>query len=351
MRWGVRRQALFAMLLSAIMLPVTGLGAARADPKSVMIVRGEDTLKLLTGNTLRSVGKKSIPDYRYFMNERFEYRCESGDLSNIGREKAKFYRESWGCEILTVSVKNGRLCEIYRHEPCQDDVFALAFRGRSNSIDARNGQMLGRVTVSRTGAKKADPLDYGLMAGDYDLIKGNATIFPAFDVAPEPEFVHSNAPGGPPVSIDVEGCIGERRLLTLRRGDAYSKIIGNTVILLDQSGKFDGRTGEYYDREGKVVVIKIPVASEKTGPPDPFADTAGSIYLNRWKIEKGEFCRTMNDEPAKFICGSPGVILQEPKQPGHQAAPRFCVGDSGIGPGFIAKGNAFAIEFGKPAGK
>ena len=284
------------------------------------------------------------------MNERFEYRCESGDLSNIARGKAKFYRESWGCEILTVSVENGRLCERYQREPCQDDAFALAFRGRSNSADVSDGQILGRVTVTRTGTKKTDRLDYGLMAGDYDLIKGNATLFPAFNTAPKPDLIQSDARGLAPVTVDVDGCKGERRLSTLSRSDANSMLIGNTVILLDQSGKFDGRFGEYHDPDGRVVVIRMPVAPH-IASPDLFADTSGTIFVNRWKMKNGEMCRTMNDEPAKFICGTPGVMLQVPKQPGNQVAPRFCVGDSGIGAGYIAKGNAFAIEFAQSAGK
>lgn len=67
-----RKQALFAMLLSIIMLPAISFSVASADSKSLVIARGEDILKVLVGNTLRSIGRQSIPDYRYFMNERFD---------------------------------------------------------------------------------------------------------------------------------------------------------------------------------------------------------------------------------------------------------------------------------------
>jgi hypothetical protein len=52
--------------------------------KNGVTVRGDEALKLLVGNTLRSVGdKKLVPEYRYFMSERFEYRCDGWDPANV----------------------------------------------------------------------------------------------------------------------------------------------------------------------------------------------------------------------------------------------------------------------------
>ena len=82
-----------------------------------MTVRGDEALKLLVGNTLRSVGDKNlIPEYRYFMSERFEYRCRSWDPANIKPSEIPVYREAVGCTILYVSVKDGRLCESFQYE-------------------------------------------------------------------------------------------------------------------------------------------------------------------------------------------------------------------------------------------
>ena len=62
-------------VLVLYMVLVGGLAkAAGARPppylKDAVTLRGDDALRLLVGNTLRSVGhKKSFPTYRYFMNE------------------------------------------------------------------------------------------------------------------------------------------------------------------------------------------------------------------------------------------------------------------------------------------
>jgi hypothetical protein len=327
-------------------------GTAPSGSKDEVTVRGADALRLFIGNTLRSVGdKKLVPEYRYFINERFEYRCDGWDPVNVKRSEILAHREAAGCTILYVSIRDGRLCESFQYETCQDHAFRFTFRGQSKVTDAKDGQVLGRVIFPMTDTKRGtDPIDHDLIKGDYDLVKGNATIFPNFDPAPKADLIRSDTPDIEPPSFDVEGCNGERRLSTLSGSEGKSKIIGNTLVLLDSNGKFDGRTGEYYDPDGRIIVIKIPAAPEGASLLHPSAEIAGSIFVNRWRMENGELCRTQNDEPTKFLCNMSSVLLQKP-DPGNQAAPRFCLGRSSIGNGFIAKGNPFAIDFSRATGK
>ena len=100
-----------------------------SDSKNEVTFRGDDALKLLVGNTLRSVGdKKLVPEYRYFMNERFEYRCDGWDPVNVKQSEIHIYREAAGCTILYVSVKDGRMCESFQYETCRGHEFLLTNR-------------------------------------------------------------------------------------------------------------------------------------------------------------------------------------------------------------------------------
>jgi hypothetical protein len=339
--------------IASIATDAATAGAVPSGSKNEVTVRGDDALKLLVGNTLRSVGDKNlIPEYRYFMSGRFEYLCRSWDPVNVKRSEILVNREAVGCTILYVSVKDGRLCESHSYEECQGHEFTLTFRGQSKVADAEDGQVLGRVIFPITDTKRGtDPIDHDLIKGDYDLVKGNATIFPNFNPAPKADLIRSDTPDIEPPLVDVQGCNGERRLNTLSASEGKSKIIGNTLVLLDRNGKFDGRTGEYYDPDGRIIVIKIPAAPEGASLLHPSGEIGGGIFVNRWRIENGELCRTENDEPAKFFCNMSSVLLQKPNDPGNQAAPRFCVGRSSIGDGFIAKGNPFAIDFSRATGK
>jgi hypothetical protein len=334
-------------------LDVATADAASSDSTKTVTVRGDDALKLLVGNTLRSHGnKKLVPEYRYFMSERFEYRCEGWDPSNVKRSEIHVHREAAGCTILFVSLRGGRLCESYQYEKCQDHELTLTFRQQSKVTDVRDGQVLGRVTFPIADKKTgAGLIDRDLIKGNYDLVKGNATIFPDFNPAPKPDLIQSGTPNVEPPSFNGQGCNGERHLSTLSDSDANSKIIGNTLVLLDRNGKFDGRTGEYYDPHGRIIVIKIPAAPEGASILNPSGEIAGNIFVNRWKVENGKFCRTENDEPTKYVCQVSTVLLQRPSASGNQAAPRFCVTRTGIGDGFLAKGNPFAIDFSRSTGK
>jgi hypothetical protein len=329
------------------------VGATSSGSDNAVTIRGDEALKLLVGNTLRSVGdKRLVPEYRYFMSERFEYRCDGWDPVNFKRSDIHAYREAAGCLILYVSVNDGRLCESHEYETCQDHEFTLTFHRRSKITDVEDGQVLGRVTLPITDTKRGtDPIDHDLIKGDYDLVKGNATIFPDFNPAPKADLIRSDAPDVEPPPFDVQGCNGERRLSTLSGSEGKSKIVGNTLVLLDRNGKFDGRTGVYYDPDGRIIVIKIPAAPGGASLLHPSAEIAGSIFVNRWRIENGEMCRTENDEPTKFLCNMSSVLLQKPNDPGNQAAPRFCLSHSAIGNGFIARGNPFAVDFSRATEK
>jgi hypothetical protein len=133
--------------------------------------------------------------------------------------------------------------------------------------------------------------------------------------------------------------------VTLRGDDALKLLVGNTLRsvgdkkLVPEYRYFMNERFEYRCDGWDPVNVK---PSEMIG---------GSIFVNRWRIENGELCRTENDEPAKFFCHMSSVLLQKPNDPGNQAAPRFCVGRSSIGDGFIAKGNPFAIDFSRATGK
>jgi hypothetical protein len=329
---------------ASIVADAATAGAAPSDSKNGVTVRGDEALKLLVGNTLRSVGDKNlVPEYRYFMSERFEYRCDGWDPSNIKRSAIKFYSETSGCSILIVSVKDGRLCENFRYETCQDYEFAFMFRERTRMTNVKIGQILGRITLLKPNSGR--PHEYGNPT-EYDLIKGNATIFPEFDLQPKPDLLQSYNSHSADATEERRCTDGFR----LSASEGISKIIGSTLISRDRTDKFDGRHGEYFDPKGRIVSIGIPAAPpEGASLLNPSEDSAGGISINRWKIMNGEFCTTENDEPTKFICGLYFVVQQKPKDADGSAETRLCVGSTGPMK-FIAKGNPFAVDFTKSTG-
>src|ERR1017187_1934721 len=145
------RTIAFAALCTAIVGGLAATAGAAPDRTNEVTLRGDDALRLLVGNTLRSVqDKKSIPTYRYFMNERLEYHCEGWNFSNVRRSEIMIHRETSGCEILITSIKDGRLCESYEYETCEQRAFALSFRGRPQAANVKAGQILGRVTLPKS---------------------------------------------------------------------------------------------------------------------------------------------------------------------------------------------------------
>jgi hypothetical protein len=326
------------MLLN--MLVTAGAVSPSSGSGTGVTMHGEDAFKLLIGNTLLSIGEKGTPTYRYFMNEHLEYRCLSIDLSSVSKGEKDIYAGASGCELYFVSLRNGRLCESSSYLRCQDHELTLTLRPRSRAAAIGESRVLGHISLPTTDNKHgADPIDHDLIKGDYDLVRGNATIFPDFNPVPQPQLIQPKVVYGKFPSVYVNGCRGERRLSTLTQSDAISKLVGNTLVLLDRDGKFDGRTGEYFDPKGGVVSVTIPKPPpEGSSILHPTSDIYGGIFINRWKVENGELCRTLNDAPAKFLCGTPPVVLQKPAEAGTQVAPRFCAGDSFLGEAFVAKG-------------
>ena len=344
------RTIAFAALCAAIVggLAATA-GAAPSDRTNEVTLRGDDALRLLVGNTLRSVqDKKSIPTFRYFMNERLEYHCEGWNFSNVRRSEIMIHRETAGCEILIPSVRDGRLCENYA-TTCEDNELALRFRKLSTASDVKAGQLLGRVTVLR--------MRYSTAPGEYDLIKGNATIFPDFDPATKQNVLQSEAPD---VKIEINrvkefACTdGTSEIIRLDHADEVnSAIIGNTLIPFNNAfnknpGTFDARNGNYFDPKGIIVSVGIPTAPEGAFDQTLSGTSVGGISLYRWKIEDGKLCRTEGEEPAKFFCDRFSVYLE--KASATRPNSRYCV-LYGYEVLFVAKGNPFAIDFSRSTGK
>ncbi|MFK4658736.1 hypothetical protein ABIF97_008670 [Bradyrhizobium japonicum] len=339
------QRALIALLLGAMVFATDGFGAAALDANNAVTLRGADAFKVLVGNTLRSVGdSKLIPTFRYFMTERLEYRCHGWDPSAVTRKDIKLYGEAGGCELVVVSLKEGRLCESHQYEQCQDHELKLTFARRSDPTKAADGEAVGLVTLPGTDGTVTALIDHDLIKGRYELIKGNGTIFPSFDPVPKPELLQ---PDTLPSSLLTQDSARTPRSAGLSDAEATSRIVGNTMVLLGRDGKPDGRAGEYYSPDGRIVVISIPAPTEGADLAHPSAEGAGSIFINRWKVENGRLCRTENDEPTKFICAV-SACVEVPEPPSDHAAPRYCAGNSGIGShAYIAKGNPFRFDFGK----
>ncbi|MDE5440589.1 hypothetical protein GWG65_03805 [Bradyrhizobium sp. CSA207] len=343
------RRAFTAALLSAITFAPEGLSAAASDANKPATLRGPEAFKVLVGNTLRSVGdSKLIPTFRYFMSDQVEYRCRGWDPSGLARRDIRLHSEAGGCELLFVALKEGRLCESYQYEQCQDHELKLTFARRSDPTKVAEGEVLGRVTLPGTDRAASDPIDHDLIKGKFELVKGNGTIFPNFDPVPKPELLR---PDTLPLSLHTQDFGKTLRSVGLSDAEATSKIIGNTMVRLGPDGKPDGRAGEYYGPDGRITVISIPKSPEGADLLHLSAEAAGTVFINRWKIENGGLCRTENDEPTKFICAV-SLSLEAPEQSGDQAAPRYFAGNSGIGPrAYIAKGNPFGFDFGNSTRK
>jgi hypothetical protein len=323
-----------------ILLTFNGLTPAWSAGRGVVILRGAGALKLLVGNTLRPIGDpKLIPTYRYFMTQDLEYRCRGWDPAKLAPNDINLHIEAGGCEILRLSLRNGRLCESFQYERCEDHAFGVTFKSVA-PLSVAQGQVLGRITLREgdrpqaAGRGNRDPRAY-------DLIKGNGTIFPDFDPAPKPEL---DRPETLPNSADEQGKSGP---IALGDREVASKLIGNTAVLLGRDGKPESRSGEYYSPDGRIVVINIPAPPGGADVLHPSAQIAGNIFVNRWKVEDGKLCRTENDEPAKFICAA-SACLELPDPAGGRTAASYCAGNSAIGPhAYISKGNPFGIAFGK----
>jgi hypothetical protein len=340
-----------AMLLNVSLLP----GFLTPSPGSAapVTMHGEDAFRLLTGNTLRAVGEKGAPTYRYFMSEHLEYHCLNLDLSGVKQGERDMYAGAAGCTIYYISMKDGRLCESSTYLRCQNHELKLTFHSQPAHSKARNNQVLGLVSLPATGSDNGtDPVDHDLIKGDYELIRGNATIFPDFSPEPRPKLVEVNSPDGKLPSSDIGGCLGERRVSTLPSADAISKLTGNTLVSLGRDGKFDGQTAEYFDPNGQVVFVTLPRRPpESSDVLHPSSDARGMIFVNRWKVEGGKLCRTENDDPARFLCGTPFAIVQRPEAAGVDVPSRICVRNTALKEGFLAEGNVLVIGVSKSTGR
>lgn len=338
-------RAFIAPLLSASMFASGSLSANASDANRSVTFRGAEALKLLVGNTLRSVGdSKLIPTFRYFMTETFEYRCSGWDPSGRAARDIRLHSEAGGCELLFVALRRGRLCESYQYEQCQDHELELTFARRSDPAKVAEGEVLGLVTLPETGRTATSPIDPDLIKGKFELLKGNGTIFPNFDPVSKPDLLR---PDSRPSSLLTQDSGRTQRSIGLSDAEATTKIIGNTMVRLGPDGNPDRRHGEYYAPDGRVIVISIPKSPEGTDLLHSSAEAAGTIFINRWKIKNGALCRTENDEPTKFVCAV-SLSLEDPEQAGNQGTPRYVAGNSGIGPGAcLAQGNPFGFDFGK----
>ncbi|MDE5461844.1 hypothetical protein [Bradyrhizobium sp. CSS354] len=338
-----------ATLLSAIMFAPGGLAAAASDANKSVTLRGAEAFNLLVGNTLRSVGNsKLIPAFRYFMTQQFEYRCSGWDPSGLAARDIRLHSEAGGCELLFVALRQGRLCESYQYEECQEHELELTFARRSDPAKVAEGEVFGVVTLPETGRTATGPSDPDLIKGKFELVKGNGTIFPNFDPVPKPDLVR---PDPLALSLPPQDSGRTQRLIGLSDAEATTKIIGNTMVRLGPDRKSDGRRGEYYTPDGRIIVISIPKPPEGIDLLHPSAEIAGTIFINRWKIINGALCRTENDEPTKFNCNV-SLSLEPPEQAGDQGTPRYVAGNSGVGQGaYLAKGNSFAFDFGKSVRK
>jgi len=332
------RYFIFAMLTS---MPFAANGGERPlELTTASTLRGPEALQFLVGKTLRSVGSsKSGLIYRYFINDHLEYRCLGVSPTGLSRDDLRVYNEANGCDLLVISMNGQRLCEANWDEKCGQHDFAFTFRKAAKSKLSSGYQLLGRATLSY-----ADPTPAGSNfdnPAEYDLFQGNATIFPDFDPSPRPNLLESIERE----EMDEEG----RRCLDAKpsgEAELSSRIVGNTLVWRDRGGKFDGRNAEYFDPNGRIISIAIPKSPPADASPShPSQNSAGSIGINHWKIDKGVLIRTENDEPTRFCCGL-GLLFagsQKPKNPSEASQTRWCVTASQTPTKYIVKGNPYQV--------
>lgn len=339
----VRNRWFVVAILTSIPF-VTSSGATPLYSTVASVLKGPEALQFLAGKTLRSIrNSKSGPTYRYYVNDHLEYRCLGVDLTGVGRSNPRVYGETEGCAVLTLSMKEQRLCETDAYEECAKHQFAFTFRKVAGPTIVSGHHLLGRIKL-----KYADPTPAGSNfenPAEYDLFEGNATIFPNFDPTSRPDLLESVEPK----DLDDE----ERRCLEgapPRGNELISKIVGNTLVWRDRGGKFDGRRAEYFGQDGLVTSIVIPERPLPSNSPVMPLESGGGISINRWKIEKGLLCRTENDYPTRYVCG--GLVrLQKPKSPSDASQSRWCVSASQTETKYIIDGNPYRIGFTVPGAK
>jgi hypothetical protein len=340
-----RKQWFIVAMLTSVPFAASGDEMPRAS-KTANVLRGAEALQFLVGKTLRSVGgSKSGPTYRYFMNDHLEYRCLGIEPARLGRRHTRINDEANGCDVLAISMKGQRLCEASWYEECGQHDFTYTFRKIPKSTTSSGRQLLGKVLLTH-----ADPTPAGSNFNnptEYDLFQGNVTIFPDFDPSPRPGLLDSIERGE--MGFEQRRCASG---MPLGETEVAPKIVGNTLVSREPGGTFDGRRAEYFDPNGQIIAIAIPeILPFYANPLRPSQDSAGGIFINHWKIEKGQLCRTENDDPAKFYCGGLSVWVPKPKISSDASQPRWCVTASQTQTKYIVEGNPYRIEFKLPAVK